>query len=75
MVFGLPAGGGWYAARMKLVLAGLVLAMGLAVGGCSSIKRLWGMDEKKVYKVRTARFEDALDEAAGGDEKAQFSLG
>ena len=61
--------------RMKLVLVGLVLAMGLAGSGCGSVAGLLGGGKKKTVTVQSARFSDVLGEAELGDERAQFSLG
>ena len=61
--------------RMKLALVGLLMAVGLAGSGCASVKSLWGDGEKKIAKVQSARFSVVLDEAAAGDERAQYSLG
>jgi hypothetical protein len=60
---------------MKLVLAGLLMAMGFAGSGCASVNRLWGGGEKKTATIQSARFSDVLGEAELGDERAQFSLG
>lgn len=59
---------------MKLVLAGLMVAMGLAGTGCASFEELWG-EEKKTTTIQSVRFTDVLGEAELGNERAQFSLG
>ena len=70
-----PKAGRGRVRRMKLVLAGLLMAMGLTGVGCVPLKSLWGGEGEKIATVQSARFSVVLDEAAAGDERAQYSLG